>query len=41
MKIGIGLPRIFPPGDATLILDWARRAEAASFSCIATLDRLV
>ena len=41
MKIGIGLPRIFPPGDGALILEWARRAEAASFSCIATLDRLV
>ena len=41
MKIGIGLPRIFPPGDDALILEWARRAEAASFSCIATLDRLV
>ena len=41
MKIGIGLPRIFPLGDGALILEWARRAEAASFSCIAALDRLV
>jgi alkanesulfonate monooxygenase SsuD/methylene tetrahydromethanopterin reductase-like flavin-dependent oxidoreductase (luciferase family) len=39
MDIGIGLPNAAPGVDRTGILDWARRAEAAGFSSLGTLDR--
>lgn len=41
MKIGIGLPNTVPgtPGDR--LLEWARRAEEAGFSGLATIDRVV
>src|SRR3954454_22118960 len=40
MDIGIGLPNAAPGVDRTGILDWARRAEAAGFSSLGTLDRI-
>jgi alkanesulfonate monooxygenase SsuD/methylene tetrahydromethanopterin reductase-like flavin-dependent oxidoreductase (luciferase family) len=41
MDIGIGLPSIIPGTPGSLILDWAREADAGPFSSVATLDRLV
>jgi alkanesulfonate monooxygenase SsuD/methylene tetrahydromethanopterin reductase-like flavin-dependent oxidoreductase (luciferase family) len=40
MKIGIGLPSTIPWADARDLLDWAREAEAAGFSTLATIDRV-
>lgn len=41
MQIGIGLPNPIPgtPGDT--LIRWARRAEEAGFSSLATIDRIV
>lgn len=41
MKVGIGLPNTTPDTDGTLLLDWARRADAGPFSTLAVLDRFV
>jgi alkanesulfonate monooxygenase SsuD/methylene tetrahydromethanopterin reductase-like flavin-dependent oxidoreductase (luciferase family) len=41
MDIGIGLPNAIRGVEGGAILDWARRAEAAGFSSLGTLDRLV
>lgn len=41
MDIGIGLPTTIPGVEAGQVLDWARRADAAGFSSLATLDRIV
>jgi alkanesulfonate monooxygenase SsuD/methylene tetrahydromethanopterin reductase-like flavin-dependent oxidoreductase (luciferase family) len=41
MKVGIGLPTAIPGVRPDQVLDWARRAEAADFSTLAALDRLV
>jgi alkanesulfonate monooxygenase SsuD/methylene tetrahydromethanopterin reductase-like flavin-dependent oxidoreductase (luciferase family) len=41
MKIGIGLPNPVPGTDGATLLEWARRAEAAGFSSVATIDRIV
>src|SRR5512133_1012462 len=41
MEIGIGLPNAVGGVDRAGIVDWARRAEAAGFSSLGTLDRLV
>lgn len=41
MKVGIGLPTTIPGVRRGQVLDWARRAEAAGFSTLGTLDRLV
>jgi alkanesulfonate monooxygenase SsuD/methylene tetrahydromethanopterin reductase-like flavin-dependent oxidoreductase (luciferase family) len=41
MKIGIGLPATIPGASPSLVLDWARKAEAGPFSSLTTLDRLV
>lgn len=41
MKIGIGLPSTIPWADAKDLLDWARKAEAAGFSTLAMIDRVV
>ncbi|WP_163506197.1 LLM class flavin-dependent oxidoreductase [Fodinicola acaciae] len=38
MKIGLGLPAI---ADRAVLLEWAGRADAGSFSTLALLDRLV
>jgi alkanesulfonate monooxygenase SsuD/methylene tetrahydromethanopterin reductase-like flavin-dependent oxidoreductase (luciferase family) len=40
MKVGIGLPNTIPGTDGRLLVEWARRADAAPFSTLATLDRL-
>ncbi|MGZ3610046.1 MAG: LLM class flavin-dependent oxidoreductase [Ktedonobacteraceae bacterium] len=41
MKIGIGLPATIPGTEGTRILDWAKKADSASFSSLSILDRLV
>ena len=41
MKVGIGLPTTIPGVQRDQVLDWARRADAAGFSTLGTLDRLV
>jgi len=40
MKIGIGLPNPVPGVDGRLLVEWARRAEEAGFSSLATIDRI-
>jgi alkanesulfonate monooxygenase SsuD/methylene tetrahydromethanopterin reductase-like flavin-dependent oxidoreductase (luciferase family) len=41
MKIGIGLPNTIPGVRRQEVLEWARRAEAAGFSTLGTIDRIV
>ncbi|GAA3243981.1 hypothetical protein GCM10020256_69290 [Streptomyces thermocoprophilus] len=41
MDIGIGLPNAVPGTEPPALLDWARRAEDAGFSSLATIGRLV
>jgi len=41
MRIGVGLPTTTPGAHRELLLAWSRRAEAAEFSSIAVLDRLL
>lgn len=41
MKVGIGLPTAIPGATRAQILEWATRADAAGFSTLGTLDRLV
>jgi alkanesulfonate monooxygenase SsuD/methylene tetrahydromethanopterin reductase-like flavin-dependent oxidoreductase (luciferase family) len=41
MDIGIGLPNTVLEVDRAGIVDWARRADAAGFSSLGTIDRLV
>jgi alkanesulfonate monooxygenase SsuD/methylene tetrahydromethanopterin reductase-like flavin-dependent oxidoreductase (luciferase family) len=41
MNIGVGLPTTTPGASGSLVLDWARRAEAGRFSSLAVLDRVV
>ena len=41
MKIGIGLPSTVPGTSGTQMAQWAIRAEAAGFSTLGTIDRLV
>ena len=40
MNVGIGLPNAIPGTPARRLLDWARAAEAGSFSSIGVVDRL-
>lgn len=40
MKIGIGLPNAVPGTPGDVLLGWARRAEDAGFSGLATIDRV-
>lgn len=40
MDVGIGLPNPIPGTSGPVILDWARRAEEAGFSSVATIDRI-
>ena len=40
MRVGIGLPSAVPGVDRGGIVEWARRAEAAGFSSLGTLDRI-
>jgi alkanesulfonate monooxygenase SsuD/methylene tetrahydromethanopterin reductase-like flavin-dependent oxidoreductase (luciferase family) len=41
MRIGIGLPNPVPNTDGATLMEWARRAEGAGFSSLATIDRIV
>ncbi|MEN3309337.1 MAG: hypothetical protein V7603_5539 [Micromonosporaceae bacterium] len=41
MDVGIGLPATIPGTDGAVVLEWARRAERAGFSCVGIIDRLV
>jgi alkanesulfonate monooxygenase SsuD/methylene tetrahydromethanopterin reductase-like flavin-dependent oxidoreductase (luciferase family) len=41
MKIGIGIPNTIPGTEGRLLLDWARKAEAAGFSSLSTIGRVV
>jgi alkanesulfonate monooxygenase SsuD/methylene tetrahydromethanopterin reductase-like flavin-dependent oxidoreductase (luciferase family) len=41
MDVGIGLPSTIPGVTRDELLEWARRADAAGFSSLGTLDRLV
>ncbi len=41
MRISVGLPNTIPGRPASLVLDWARRADAGRFSGLSVLDRLV
>jgi alkanesulfonate monooxygenase SsuD/methylene tetrahydromethanopterin reductase-like flavin-dependent oxidoreductase (luciferase family) len=41
VKIGIGLPTTIPGVTGEQVIDWARRADAAGFSSLGTIDRIV
>jgi alkanesulfonate monooxygenase SsuD/methylene tetrahydromethanopterin reductase-like flavin-dependent oxidoreductase (luciferase family) len=41
MQIGIGLPAPIPGTKGDVILEWARKADAAGFSSLGIIDRLV
>jgi len=41
MDIGIGLPNPVPGTPGQTLVEWARKAEAAGFSSLATIDRIV
>jgi alkanesulfonate monooxygenase SsuD/methylene tetrahydromethanopterin reductase-like flavin-dependent oxidoreductase (luciferase family) len=41
MRIGIGLPNPVPNTEGSTLVEWAQRAEAAGFSSLATIDRIV
>jgi alkanesulfonate monooxygenase SsuD/methylene tetrahydromethanopterin reductase-like flavin-dependent oxidoreductase (luciferase family) len=41
VKIGIGLPNPVPNTPGEVLIDWAQRAEAAGFSGLVTIDRIV
>ena len=40
MNIGVGLPTTTPGADGALVIEWAERADAGTFSSIAVLDRV-
>lgn len=41
MEIGVGLPSVIRDVPGETVLEWAREADRAGFSSLATLDRLV
>ena len=41
MDIGIGLPATIPDVDGQTVIEWARRADAAGFTSLGVIDRLV
>ncbi|HET8906460.1 MAG TPA: LLM class flavin-dependent oxidoreductase [Ktedonobacterales bacterium] len=41
MRVGVGLPTTFPDVSGTLIIDWARSAEAHGLASLGVLDRAV
>jgi alkanesulfonate monooxygenase SsuD/methylene tetrahydromethanopterin reductase-like flavin-dependent oxidoreductase (luciferase family) len=41
MKVGIGLPTTLPRTPGSLVLDWARAADAGPFSTLGVFDRVV
>jgi alkanesulfonate monooxygenase SsuD/methylene tetrahydromethanopterin reductase-like flavin-dependent oxidoreductase (luciferase family) len=40
-RVGIGLPGAIPGSQPDQLVEWARRSEAAGFSSLASLDRVV
>lgn len=40
MNVGVGLPTTTPGADRTLVVEWAKRADAGPFSSLAVLDRV-
>src|SRR2546422_8792291 len=40
VKVGIGLPNPVPGTPGETLVEWAREAEAAGFSSLATIDRI-
>ena len=40
IRVGIGLPNPVPGATGAQIIEWAKRAEAAGFAGLATIDRL-
>jgi alkanesulfonate monooxygenase SsuD/methylene tetrahydromethanopterin reductase-like flavin-dependent oxidoreductase (luciferase family) len=40
MRVGVGLPNSVPGTEASLLLEWARRADAGPFTSIGVLDRV-
>ena len=41
MDVGIGVPSTIPAAGAATVVEWARRADSASFSSVPVLDRIV
>jgi alkanesulfonate monooxygenase SsuD/methylene tetrahydromethanopterin reductase-like flavin-dependent oxidoreductase (luciferase family) len=41
MKVAIGLPTTIPGAEGHEVIEWARRADAAGFSGLGTIDRVV
>jgi alkanesulfonate monooxygenase SsuD/methylene tetrahydromethanopterin reductase-like flavin-dependent oxidoreductase (luciferase family) len=41
LDIGIGLPTTIPGATRAQVLEWARRADAAGFTSLGTIDRIV
>jgi alkanesulfonate monooxygenase SsuD/methylene tetrahydromethanopterin reductase-like flavin-dependent oxidoreductase (luciferase family) len=41
MKIGVGIPNSIPAADASLLVEWARRAEELGFASLSTIGRVV
>jgi alkanesulfonate monooxygenase SsuD/methylene tetrahydromethanopterin reductase-like flavin-dependent oxidoreductase (luciferase family) len=41
VEIAIGLPTTLPGATGAQVIEWARRADAAGFSSLGTIDRLV
>jgi alkanesulfonate monooxygenase SsuD/methylene tetrahydromethanopterin reductase-like flavin-dependent oxidoreductase (luciferase family) len=41
VKIGIGLPTTIPGVRGEQVIEWAKRADAAGFSSLGTIDRIV
>jgi alkanesulfonate monooxygenase SsuD/methylene tetrahydromethanopterin reductase-like flavin-dependent oxidoreductase (luciferase family) len=41
MEIGIGLPNPVPDTSGDTLVEWARHAEEAGFSSLATIDRII
>jgi alkanesulfonate monooxygenase SsuD/methylene tetrahydromethanopterin reductase-like flavin-dependent oxidoreductase (luciferase family) len=41
VKIGIGLPTTIPDVTGEQVIEWAKRADAAGFSSLGTIDRIV
>ena len=40
MRVGVGLPNAVPGTEASLLLEWARRADAGPFTSVGVLDRV-
>lgn len=40
MRVGIGLPSAVPNTEPTVLVEWARRADAGTFSSLGVVDRL-